>query len=229
MKDELFTDRQLADALAQVQAKHMDELPCSPEPHDFSDEFVTWMQALFREEQCRARRRRTVRYAAAALLAVVIGITLFFSVNTEARAAALAWIRREYSGHTDYLFQEGPDQNLPEYTLTWVPEGLQCVSDNTILERTLIYSDPKFPENSFVLAYARTRDVNGLVLDSAEHFTRIPTQINGNTADLYQSNDPLLCHLLIWIDEEAGVYFSIASTMDVATVLRIAEGIVPAE
>ena len=78
MKDELFTDEALEAALTTIQKKHLDDLWDSMEPHDFSEEFEQKMAKLQRQERRHTHLRRLTRLAVAALLAVVMGLGLFF-------------------------------------------------------------------------------------------------------------------------------------------------------
>ena len=81
MKDELFSDEALEAALATIQKKPLDDLWGSMEPHDFSEEFEQKMAKLQRQERRHAQLRRLTRWAVAALLAVVMGLGLFFTVS----------------------------------------------------------------------------------------------------------------------------------------------------
>ena len=58
--------------------------------HEFSEDFrESLLEEVRRNEQERARKRLVLRRCIAALLSVVVGLSLFFGLNTEARAAAL--------------------------------------------------------------------------------------------------------------------------------------------
>lgn len=229
MKDELFTDRQLADALATVQDRHMDSLPCAPEPHAFSEEFESKMHALFREERRRAALRKVLRTATAALLALVLGLTLFFTFNTEARASTLAWIKREFGQYSIFDFLHEPSGELPDCRLTWIPEKMECVVDETVISRTLVFIDPEVPERGFTFMYMHMGEESDLMVIGLDMYEFCELQINGNYAEFYISTEPDTSHMLTWLDEDAGIAFAITAALDVDEILRIAEGVVLSE
>ena len=167
MKDELFTDEALEAALTTIQKIHLEAVLDTMEPHDFSEEFEQKMAKLQRQERRHAPLRRLTRWAVAALLAVVMGLGLFLSASTEARADALTWLRREYSRYTSYLFKGDQDQ-IPRYVLTWVPEGCELYKEENTVDQTYVYYDPDDPARGFTVAVMPLSDDRGIVLDGTE-------------------------------------------------------------
>ena len=223
MKDELFTDEALEAALTTIQKKHLDDLWGSMEPHDFSEEFEQKMAKLQRQERRHAQLRRLTRWAVAALLAVAMGLGLFLTVSTEARADALTWLRREYSRYTSYLFKGDQDQ-IPRYVLTWVPEGCELYKEENIVDQTLVYHDPGDSARGFTVAVMPLSNDRGLVLDGTEDAEITMLQIRDCSAQLYTFPDH---HILIWMDENAGAVFSVTGTLSTEELLQIAAGLVP--
>lgn len=223
MKDELFTDEALEAALTTIQKKHLDDLLDSMEPHDFSEEFEQKMSKFQRQERRHAQLRRLTRWAVAALLAVAMGLGLFFTVSTEARADALTWLRREYSRYTSYLFKGDQDQ-IPRYVLTWVPEGCELYKEENTVDQTYVYYDPDDPARGFTVAVMPLSDDRGMVLDGTEDAEITMLQIRDCSAQLYTFPDH---YILIWMDENAGVVFSVTGTLSTEELLQIAEGLVP--
>ena len=223
MKDELFTDEALEAALTTIQKKHLDDLSSSMEPHDFSEEFEQKMAKLQRQERRHTHLRRLTRWAVAALLAVVIGLGLFFTVSTEARADALTWLRREYSRYTSYLFKGDQDQ-IPRYVLTWVPEGCELYKEENTVDQTYVYYDPGDSARGFTVTVMPLSDDRGMVLDGTENAQVTMLLVRGCSAQLYTFPDH---SILIWIDENAGVVFSVTGTLSTEELLQIAEGLVP--
>ena len=223
MKDELFTDEALEAALTTIQKKHLDDLLDSMEPHDFSEEFEQKMAKLQRQERRHTQLRRLTRWAVAALLAVAMGLGLFLSVSTEARADALTWLRREYSRYTSYLFKGDQDQ-IPRYVLTWVPEGCELYKEENIVDQTLVYYDPGDSARGFTVAVMPLSDDRGMVLDGTEDAEITMLQIRDCSAQLYTVPDH---YILICIDENAGVVFSVTGTLSTEELLQISEGLVP--
>ena len=54
-------------------------------------------------------------------------------------------------------------------------------------------------------------------------------EINGLKGQYYPSGEDSRTNVLIWMDEERGIVFSISSTLDKDTMLRIAEGVAIAD
>ena len=223
MKDELFTDEALEAALTTIQKKHLDDLWGSMEPHDFSEEFEQKMAKLQRQERRHAHLRRLTRWAVAALLVVVMGLGLFFTVSTEARADALTWLRREYSRYTSYLFNGDQDQ-IPRYILTWVPEGCELYKEEHVVDQTYVYYDPGDPARGFTVAVMPLSDDRGIVLDGTEDAEIMMLQVRGCSAQLYTFPDH---YILIWMDEDAGAVFTVTGTLRTEELMQIAEGLVP--
>lgn len=223
MKDELFTDEALEAALTTIQKKHLDDLLDSMEPHDFSEEFEQKMAKLQRQERRHTQLRRLTRWAVAALLAVVIGLGLLLTVSNEAKADALTWLRREYSRYTSYLFKGDQDQ-IPRYILTWVPEGCELYKEENTVDQTYVYYDPGDSARGFTVAVMPLSDDRGLVLDGTEDAKITMLQIRDCSAQLYTFPDH---YILIWMDENAGVVFSVTGTLSTEELLQIAAGLVP--
>ena len=223
MKDELFTDEALEAALTTIQKKHLDDLLDSMEPHDFSEEFDQKMAKLQRQERRHTQLRRLTRWAVAALLAVVIGLGLLLTVSNEAKADALTWLRREYSRYTSYLFKGDQDQ-IPRYILTWVPEGCELYKEENTVDQTYVYYDPGDSARGFTVAVMPLSDDRGLVLDGTEDAKITMLQIRDCSAQLYTFPDH---YILIWMDENAGVVFSVTGTLSTEELLQIAAGLVP--
>ena len=223
MKDELFTDEALEAALTTIQKKHLDDLLDSMEPRDFSEEFEQKMTKLQRQERRHTQLRRLTRWAVAALLAAAMGLGLFLSVSTEARADALTWLRREYSRYTSYLFKGDQDQ-IPRYVLTWVPEGCELYKEENTVDQTYVYHDPGDSARGFTVAVMPLSDDRGLVLDGTENAQVTMLLVRGCSAQLYTFPDH---HILIWMDENAGAVFSVTGTLSTEELLQIAEGLSP--
>lgn len=190
---------------------------------DDRSKFEQKMAKRQRQERRHAQLRRLTRWAVAALLPVVMGLGLFFTVSTEARADALTWLRREYSRYTSYLFKGDQDQ-IPRYVLTWVPEGCELYKEENIVDQTYVYYDPGDSARRFTVAVMPLSDDRGMVLDGTEDAEITMLLVRGCSAQLYTFPDH---HILIWMDENAGVVFSVTGTLSTEELLQIAEGLVP--
>ena len=124
VKTEL-TDEALGNAARLVRASMLSSLREEEMPtHEFSEDFrESLLEEVRRNEQERTRKRLVLRRCIAALLSAVVGLSLFFGLNTEARAAALQWAKKTTWGRTVFSFFGDAEKALPEFEVTWLPEG----------------------------------------------------------------------------------------------------------
>ena len=101
---------QVTDDVIIQAAKRVGEamLASLPEPedctHEFSPEFERSMERLIQKTKRRAHVRRCLRSIAVAALAVVIGLSAWLAVDTEAQAAVVEWVRTAYEDSIVYEF-----------------------------------------------------------------------------------------------------------------------------
>ena len=88
-----LTDEMLARAAKSVGETMLASLP-DPEDcrHAFSPEFERSMERLIQKAKRKTRIRRCLQSIAVAALAVVIGLSAWLAVDTEARAAMVEWV-----------------------------------------------------------------------------------------------------------------------------------------
>ena len=100
-----LTDEMLARAAKSVGETMLASLP-DPEDcrHAFSPEFERSMERLIQKAKRKTRIRRCLQSIAVAALAVVIGLSAWLAVDTEARAAMVEWVRTVYEDSIVYEF-----------------------------------------------------------------------------------------------------------------------------
>lgn len=192
-------------------------------PHDFSENFQNSIQKLRKQEETH----HILRHCIAAVMALVLGMTIFFSLNTEAHMAAIAWVKKVFPHQVAYWFTGEVSQALPEYTLTWIPDDMDCVYDEAFENgRSMIYTNPNDPHQGFTLSYGPMQEGSAtfIFINDAEH-SILPTTVNGMNGELYLSQSPDAAHCLIWFDETQKVTFDITSYLDSDVILHIAESV----
>lgn len=223
-----ITDSQLTQATAIVRNSMLMALEQSEIPtHDFSSEFELRIQALRKQENHRQVIHKVMHGCVAAILAFIMGTGLFLTVNVEARAAVIAWIKEVFEDRIEYWFTGDSQNEFPEYDMTWVPDDMECIYDETTEHsRSVVYMNPNDPQQGFTISYTRMQEGSGtiMVLNETEH-SITPVDINGMNGDLYLSKDPEITHCLIWFDEEQQITFNITSYMDSDVILHIAESV----
>lgn len=224
-----ISDSQLIEATAKVRNAMLLDLDGNEIPaYQFSEEFKAKISTLKQIHRKNQHLRRLVRTCAAAVMTILIGLSLFLTFNTEARAAVISWIKEVLADRTVYYFTQEESSPLPEYELTWIPGSMECVYDETTeISRSIVYMNPADPTEGFTLSYGIMQDGSALMLitNETEH-TITDITINGCIGELYLSHDSDVAHCLIWFDEEKQVTFNITWLMDDTNmILKIAEGI----
>lgn len=223
-----ISDSQLTQATAIVRNSMLMALNQAEIPtHNFSSEFELRIQALRKQENQRQVIHKVMRGCVAAILVFIMGTGIFLTVNVEARATVIAWIKEVFEDRIEYWFTGSPQKEFPEYELTWVPDNMECIYDeSTEYSCSVIYMNPNDPQRGFTFSYSRIQEGSGtiMVINETEH-SIILVDINGMAGDLYLSQDPEITHCLIWFDEEHQITFNITSYMDSDVILHIAESV----
>lgn len=228
VKTEL-TDEALGNAARLVRESMLSSLREEEMPaHEFSEDFrESLLEEVRRNEQERARKRLVLRRCIAALLSVVVGLSLFFGLNTEARAAALQWAKKTTWGRTVFSFFGDAEKALPEFVVMWLPEGVELV--NEIVEPDCVmqlYSDPDDDSQSFAIQCALMDSDSPLIIShNKSEYLIHSTTVNTHYAELYIAQDPSVSNGLVWFDDNIGISFTIISDMDSTVILHIAENI----
>ncbi len=187
------------------------------------------LPALRRQAHRQQALHRTMQSAAAFFLMVLLGCATVAAVP-EARAAVLSWVGTRSHGSIVYQFS-GEGSTLPEYALTWLPEGFAQTGGHRSSESAYaFYTDESgnrlyisyslmhegqaisFPGQGRLL-YVENLTVNGLA-GQYIHMVQLETRQN---------------EVLIWFDENRNIVFNITSTLGKEDMLRIAENMVSAE
>lgn len=223
-----ITDSQLTRATAIVRNSMLMALNQAEIPtHNFSSEFELRIQALRKQENHRQVIHKVMRGCVAAILGFIMGTGIFLTVNVEARATVIAWIKEVFEDRIEYWFTGSPQKEFPEYELTWVPDDMECVyHEATEYSYSAVYMNPSDSQQGFTFSYTQMQEGSGtiMILSEAKH-SIIPVVINGMIGDLYLSQDPEITHCLIWFDEEHQITFNITSYMDSDVILHIAESV----
>lgn len=222
-----YTDDQLKRASGVIARALEKSLPDPSEcvaPFEYSQDFLDKMDKLIR----KVRRRNTVRIAsqrvASVILAVLIGASAWLTVDTEARAAFVSWVREVYEDSFIYrYFGEKPEEGLQEYEIAALPEGYELVTaDCTDSMHIKLYQSG---DSSMMLIYYQHHDGRTHIVESREEFDCQYKEVfvNGISADYYDLEDDAFANELLWVDEENSVVFHLSAYLGDAEMIRIAE------
>lgn len=232
MNKSKFSDDQLRSAAISVEDSLLESLPPpSSCDHKFSRGFEQKMNAALKEEKHHHLPYLAKRSIAALFLAAAILVGTWLSLDVEAQASFLNWIRETYKTSIVYhFFNNGERTALVQYQLSWIPEGFE--QTDGILDDTFsseFYLHP-ITGDSFLFEYASMSSGFHIEL-LTNHPNTIPdtVTVQNQAADYYPAEGSSNANNLIWIDENTNTVFSISSNLDKSVILNIATGVVLVE
>lgn len=181
---------------------------------------------FLRNNSTEGRRHPRLRQVAAVLLAVLlIGSVIIFSSPT-ARATVFNWIHEVFVDHEIYHLDGGnnPSFTIPSYQPSWLPEGF-VVMDNYHDAGTCgaFYLNEKTGDSiSFECIFTENTSASIIVQD---YDTKEPVVIGGIEGYYYSEGKSSKDKTIVWADETANIVFSVRSSLDKDTLLRIARSI----
>lgn len=196
--------------------------------HDFTEGFLAELRV---ERDCMERanslRRQRFHRCVAAVLSAIVGLTLFFAINTEARATVLAWLRRTFEDRTDFSFFQDEKKDTVDYQLTWLPESVKFIAEErTSVVCMRLYQNVNNPEKGFVIQCRKMDHRGNLTMNhNGANYEIRPVEVNGMWGELYISDDPDVTSGIVWIDEGNQVVFTIDGSLSTDVILHIAENV----
>lgn len=221
----MIPEELLRRAAARSCAEHVEELTADFDPeyqHEFSPEFERKIKKLVRKTR-HPVLYRTMQRVASFVLAVVLAGAAWLTVDVEARAAFIGWVKEVYETYFVYRY-EGPDMDAEpaQYQLTWVPEGYQEVfSDLADGEGGALYSN----EEGHNLQFAYVSDPSDSnVFIVTEDAACYEVTVNGYPADYWVSVDPEVSSCVTWEDNNKHVFY-VSGFLDKEELIKVAESV----
>lgn len=166
-----------------------------------------------------------VRSAAACfLLAVFLTGSAILTFSVEARAAFFGWVREQYENIYEYFFEGEVIATDPaRYELGWLPDNCIFVTSYEIAGgEVYIYTDDK---NTLIqFTYSSGEDNEKLFVDGIGYAAK-QIVINGNTADIFVSEDGTYADGIVWTDAATNTLFFISGHFDEDTLVQMAENV----
>ncbi len=191
-------------------------------PYVPSKSFTCKMSRLCRRERHPVFYRTLQRVAAVFLALLLTGIG-WLTIDAEARAATIAWFRSISQDSIIYRFLNPmPQQTLPDYTPTWLPEGFE--------EQEHRKDDLRFSgfytrdEDVIVIDISLYHSGTALSIFGSQEYAE-EFELHGYTARYIPADETSSFNSLVWLDENNGILFSIGSTLGKDDMLHIADGI----
>ena len=163
------------------------------------------------------------RWAAVILLFVSLGFGLVMLFSAPARAAVERWIVEWYETHIVYRYSGESEGILPRYELTGLPEGFSELERIEMYELTdVLYGN----ENGELISFTYGAMAQGGATVFVPNEDAVSEVLVGkNQGTLFIPQNPESAKKLFWIDEKAGIHFTLAANLPEADVIELAESL----
>ena len=188
------------------------------------------MNAMLADPFAYARRvrrpwwRQALHSAAMVTVTVGLSIALLAAVSPTVRAAIQQWFMEIRNSDIVYYFTgEAKNEELPYYTITDLPDGYAYMEE-TYEDgyRTIIYQNNDGQE--IVLAYSGMEDGTAFWVSTKDMNVHDIT-INECLGQVFISEKPSVSNIIVWVDEETNIQFSIDSFASELELLHMAESL----
>lgn len=164
--------------------------------------------------------QRASRLVAVILLFISLSFGLVMLFSAPARAAVERWIVEWYQTHIIYRFS-GKAECLPRYELTGLSEGfVELERTETSTFADVIYGK----ETGELISFSYTVMTQGgatVFVPNGDSVSEV--MVGKNQGRLFIPQDPESLTKLTWIDDTAGIQFTIAAVLDESDMVRLAE------
>lgn len=224
--NDLFSAKELRHAADRVEAQILAGLESQPQKHEFSPEFHQKMEALLAQGRREERSRRVLRTVAASLAILIICAFSWLVSSAEARNAVQRWVRDAWRGNIVYRFLGKDSSELPDARPVWLPSGYE--ETRTVLRKyhlSVTYQNEDGDCIFYDLEFMRDGIELNIIPASGEALFEEKVFVQGLPGVLYLSDSESEQSILIWMDEEAGLYYSICAGQDASVMLHMAESV----
>jgi hypothetical protein len=183
------------------------------------------MDSLLETAHRNERKQNVFRSVAAIFILLLATVTVWLSADAEARETVLRWVRETFEFGVVYKLESTvePADTLPEYEITWLPDGLEMVEEIKYKKMYNVhYSDGNGKEVIFEYhIVSNNEEINSVVYFEMKTEYEI-VSIGGIEADYYYDEET---NGITWIDQDESIFFIIQSNLTKSEVTHVAEGI----
>ncbi len=221
--------KELRSAAGRLEAGLLEELAREEMTlHEFSADFHRKMEPVLARARHQERLRRRMQMAAASFAVIVLLAFSWLASSAEARAAVQKWVREAWQNGIVYRFFGAEHDGLPTYRPSWLPEGYQEADRYETMDYCVVtYRNDR--GGCFFFGYQLMKDGSdmGLVFLDEEAYRQETVSIKGNPGEFYICTGGDEQSSLTWMDEDAGVAFTIDARLSDSVMLHIAESVSP--
>lgn len=192
-------------------------------PHQFSKAFEKKINKLKRRAN-HPFSYRVLRRVASVVLAILVGGSVWLTVDLEARAAFIGWIKDICGTFFTYQYSDNIDANADQtkYRPGWVPKDYSEVfSDDDDSGGNVLYENASGGYLQF--SYIIKQSESSLFIDN-ENITKYTISINGNPADYLKSSTIEKSDSIVWINEKEHLFY-LAGFLEQDELVKIAESV----
>ena len=169
--------------------------------------------------------KKALHTAAMIAVTAALSLSLLSAASPAVRAAIKAWFMEiRHSDIVYYFMGEPNDHELPDYTISELPEGYEATGEifETQNYRSITYEDADGRPMYFNYMYMEQGGAHGISTDGMEVYD---VMVNGCAGKFFRSIDPAYSNGLIWTDEHSNMQFTIDAHADEMVLLHMAESV----
>ena len=143
--------------------------------------------------------------------------------SAPARAAVERWIVEWYETHIIYRYSGESEGILPRYELTGLPEGFSELERIEMYELTdVLYGN----ENGELISLTYGAMAQGGATVFVPNEDAVSEVLVGkNQGTLFIPQNPESAKQLFWMDEKAGIHFTLAANLSESDMIKLAESL----
>ena len=224
----MITDEMLRAAAArscEIYVAHLEKGFDPEKKHEFSPEFLRKIERLKR----RAKHPvfyKTMRRVASIALAILITGGAWITVDAEARAAFVGWVKEVYGTFFVYRYSDSgevtEEAEAQTYRPEWIPDGYaEIYADDASEGGSVLYenADGKYLQFFYVVK----PNESNLFVENTDA-VKYPITVNDQPGDYIKSNNPEMPDSIIWANERDHLFY-VAGYLTENELVRLAESI----
>ena len=214
--------REAAEKASEALAAYYERDYDPDEPLEIPPEFEKKIERLKR----RAKHPvfyKTMRHVASIALAILIAGSVWVTVDAEARAAVIGWVKEIYETYFVFHHDGITDTNAgtANYRPTWLPDGYGEFRVNDSGRRTVVVYTNETGE-MIRFSFIHNPDETDWFIDVSQAGIKNAT-VNGNEADLLIAQNPQEANGIAWVSVDTAFY--VTGFVDEKDLVRIAESV----
>ena len=221
----MISDERIKKAAEEYEGTFLSSLR-EPEEHIFSEKFEREMQKISRRADRKPLQNVWKRVAVIVLVSALF-FGLLIMTNASVRASITNWVNWQYAAGSGHL-PNGvtPPETPAAFELTWIPSGCSFVEKILFSNgHRLLYKDAC---NKALTFQYFTKDIDNYTFNQ-EGYTKKDATVFGLPAAVYLSAYSANPNVVVWKSHDGSVLFVISAYCDEQILLKIAEGVRPAE